>query len=504
MFLPGAQQVYLLQGRILNTLNDSSVPTRIKGFIKRHTKPVLIGGVVVIIIVGAAIYWLLGRGKESTDDAQINGHIVMVTARVPGHVRLITVDDTDQVKAGQLLAQLDRSDLVQALNKARADLASQIAQTAAASDQVSIVQHTAPSSFLQAAAATEIAVQGEISATTQLVSAEAQVTSAQAAVKAAQDEVKSAQTDFQAASAQVKAAQAEVVIAQADVVAAKSNAQTQSKEAERYRFMLQQGAVSRQQYENMANISTSAQSALRSSQSRLQAAQVAVEQSISHREGARALLAMANSRVTSSTATLTQAQSGVRAAKAALQQANFKTQQAKAAEFGTQTVPQQIGASESQRKAAAAKIAQSEAAVRAAELNLSYTSIYASKNGEIVNRNVNLGQYVQPGQALMAIVPHRDVWVTANYKETQIGHMKPGQRADIRVDTYSGKVFRGRVKAVGAASGEKLSLLPPENATGNFVKVVQRIPVRIVFDQSIPKDIVFRPGQNVVVTVYTR
>lgn len=489
---------------MLKTLNENAAPSRIREFIKRHTKPILISGVLVIIIVGAAIYWLLGRGKESTDDAQINGHIVMVTARVSGHIRLITVDDTDRIEAGQLLAQLDPSDLLQALNKAKADLASQIAQTAAAGDQVSIVQHTAPSSFLQASAATEIAIQGEVSATTQLVSAEAQVTSAQAAVKAAQDDIKSAQTDFQAASAQVKAAQAEVVIAQADVAAAKSNAQTQSKETERYLYMLQQGAVSRQQYENMANTNTSAQSALRSSQSRLQAAQVAVEQSISHREGARALLARANNRLTSSSAALTQAQSGVRAANAALQQANFKTQQAKAAEFGTQTVSQQIAAGESERKAAAARIAQSEAAVRAAELNLSYTSIYAAKNGEIVSRNVNPGQYVQPGQALMAIVPHRDVWVTANFKETQIENMKPGQRADIRVDTYGGKVFRGRIKAIGAASGEKLSLLPPENATGNFVKVVQRIPVRIVFDQSIPKDIIFRPGQNVVATVYTR
>jgi membrane fusion protein, multidrug efflux system len=124
--------------------------------------------------------------------------------------------------------------------------------------------------------------------------------------------------------------------------------------------------------------------------------------------------------------------------------------------------------------------------------------------GEAVSRNVNPGQYVQPGQALMAVVPLNDVWVTANFKETQIRGMKPGQRADIEVDTYSGRHFRGRVRGIGAASGEKLSLLPPENATGNFVKVVQRIPVRIVFDQPIPKGVVFRPGQNVIATVHVR
>ena len=148
--------------------------------------------------------------------------------------------------------------------------------------------------------------------------------------------------------------------------------------------------------------------------------------------------------------------------------------------------------------------AKSYADVRAAQLNLSYTSIKAPVTGEVVSRNVNPGQYVEPGQSLMAVVPLNDVWITANFKETQIRRMRPGQRADVVVDTYSGRYFHGRVKGIGAASGEMLSLLPPQNATGNFVKVVQRIPVRIIFDQPVPEGIVFRPGQNVVVTVYLR
>ena len=503
-FLPGFLLVYLLVEKVAQALNDQPVSSRIIVFIKRHARPALISGVILLIAIGAATYWLMGRGKESTDDAQINGHIVMVTARVSGHVRYIYVDNTDRVESKQLLVQLDPTDLRQALRKAKADLDSQIASTSAAASEVAITRLTAPSSLQQAAAATQIAMQGELTAQAQFDSAQAQVAASQAAIKAAHDDIRSAQTDYEAAVAQVEAAQAQVTIAHADLIAAQSNAQTESREADRYKYMLQQGAVSRQQYENMTNINTSAQSAQRSSQSRLEASRVGVEQAIAHREGARAMLSKANSRLASSMAALNESRASVQAMRAGIDQARSKFRQATAAESGTQTVDPQINASEAQQRAAAAKIAQSRAALKTAELNLSYTSVRAPIKGEVVSRNVNQGQYVQPGQALMAVVPLHDVWVTANFKETQLQYMKPGQRAEIRVDTYAGKVFRGRVKGIEAASGERLSLLPPQNATGNFVKVVQRIPVRITFDQPIPKDIVFRPGQNVVVTVYTR
>jgi len=485
-------------------LNEEGRYSGIARFARAHRRPIVIGAVVLVLGLGALVYWLLGRGKESTDDAQINGHMVLVTARVASHVRLVRVDDTDRVNKGELLVELDRRDLIQALDRAQADLASQIAQAAAAISQVSITQHTAPSNAGQAAAGTSIARQGVVTAGAQVASAEAQVVSAEAAVRAAREESRSAETNVEAATAQVKSAQQNVNVAQADVVAAKSNAETQAREATRYQYMYKQGAVSRQQYESVANVNTSAQSALRSAQSRLEAANVAVEQAISHRSGAQALQARAESMVTSSLAALTQARANVRGARAGLQQAQSKLNQAQATEFGTQTVPQQISASMAQQRSSAAKIAQAQAAVRTARLNLSYTRVKAPVTGEVVGRNVNPGQYVQPGQALLAVVPLNDVWVTANFKETQIEHMKPGQRADIDVDTYPGMHFRGKVRGIGAASGERLSLLPPQNATGNFVKVVQRIPVRIVFDQPIPRGVVFRVGQNVIATVYVR
>ncbi len=160
------------------------------------------------------VYWLLSRGEESTDDAQVNGHMVIVTARVASHVRFVTVDDTDRVTRGQLLVQLDRRDLQQALERAEADLASQIAQTAAAINQVSITQHTAPSAAGQAVAGTSIAQQGVITAGTEVASAEAQVVSAEAAVRASREEATSARTDVDAATAQVKTARENVSVAQ--------------------------------------------------------------------------------------------------------------------------------------------------------------------------------------------------------------------------------------------------------------------------------------------------
>jgi membrane fusion protein (multidrug efflux system) len=140
--------------------------------------------------------------------------------------------------------------------------------------------------------------------------------------------------------------------------------------------------------------------------------------------------------------------------------------------------------------------------LRTARLQLSYTRIAAPVDGQVSQKSVEPGQYLQPGQALMAIVSIKQAWVVANFKETQIEHMRRGQRADVEVDTYPGHVLRGKIDSIGAATGAKFSLLPPENATGNFVKVVQRIPVKIVLDRPLPRGVSLRPGQNVVATVH--
>lgn len=470
----------------------------------RYRRAAIIGAVVLLFAAAVLIYWLLNRGKETTDDAQISSHLVAVTARVGGNVRQIYVDDTDKVQAGQLLVQIDPRDYQQALKSAQANLAVQIAQTSAAAKQTAVTGKTAPSSFGQAAAAVRIAVEGVDTARTEVAAAEAQMRAAQAGVDAAREQAAAAATDVEAAAAQIETAREAVTSAEADVAAAQSEAKTQSAELNRYRAMLAGGAISQQQFDIVQNRYNTSQAALRSAQSRALSARAAVTQATARQAGAKALRARANSQIASAVASLAQAQAGVRTARAGLRQAQSRLSQARAAQYGTETVPQQIGISEAQRKASAAKIAQARADVQSARLNLSYTTIRAAVPGEISNRNVQPGQHVSPGQALVSIIPLQRVWVVANFKETQIGEMEVGQAADITVDTYPGIVLRGRVQGIGAASGEVTSLLPPQNATGNFVKVVQRIPVRIFFDQVIPDGVVLRPGQNVIATVYVR
>jgi membrane fusion protein (multidrug efflux system) len=150
---------------------------------------------------------------------------------------------------------------------------------------------------------------------------------------------------------------------------------------------------------------------------------------------------------------------------------------------------------------ASAGVASARANLAAAELQLSYTTVVAPADGVVTHKSVEPGQIVQPGQGLMTIIPLQDVWVTANFKETQLATVHPGQRAEIQVDMY-GRSVEGHVDSIAGATGSRLSLLPPENATGNFVKVVQRIPVKILIDQT--NGLVLRPGMNVDATIFTR
>src|SRR5260370_5042083 len=149
-----------------------------------------------------------------------------------------------------------------------------------------------------------------------------------------------------------------------------------------------------------------------------------------------------------------------------------------------------------------AKVEQARAAVEAAELNLSYTEITAPVDGVATHKQVEPGQIVQAGQGLLVVVPLQNVWVTANFKETQLRSMKAGQRAEVKVDTY-GKTFSGRVDSIACATGAVLSLLPPENATGDYMYAVQRMPLKIVLDPSASAKAVMRPGMKVNATVMT-
>jgi membrane fusion protein (multidrug efflux system) len=190
------------------------------------------------------------------------------------------------------------------------------------------------------------------------------------------------------------------------------------------------------------------------------------------------------------------------AAQQAVQQAQSRLVQAQANHLSAETGPQQVSSTRSRARAALADVDQRRAVLEQAELNLSYTKIVAPVSGE-VNKTVVVGLNVQPGEQLLTVVPLDDVWVTANFKETQLRHMQLGQRVRIHVDS-SGKTLNGHVDSIAGATGPIFSLLPPENATGNYVKIVQRIPVKIVLKPGENKARALRPGMNVIPDVYLR
>ncbi len=282
-----------------------------------------------------------------------------------------------------------------------------------------------------------------------------------------------ARSSRQDAAAQAKeseqalgAAKARLQSAQANVRVAEANAGQADQDVARYKTLVARDDISRQQY----------------------------EKAVSDAQAARA-------NVDAQKAAVTEAQQNVLAAEQSVDQARARVGQADATVEGAMTGPQQVKSLEARAQAAAAKVAQKRAEVEQAELNLKYTTITAPASGIVARKSVDVGQYVEPGQLLLAVVDLSKVWVMANFKETQLKDMKVGQRADIQVDA-NGRTYTGHIESVAGASGARFSLLPPENATGNYVKVVQRIPVRIALDPGQNNDLTLRPGMSVTPTVH--
>jgi membrane fusion protein (multidrug efflux system) len=192
----------------------------------------------------------------------------------------------------------------------------------------------------------------------------------------------------------------------------------------------------------------------------------------------------------------------VEAAQARVVQADARIKEAMAALRSSQTAPQQMAISRSNAQLALARVKLAQAVLAQAQLNMDYTEVKAPIDGIVSQRKVELGQYVQTGQPLLALVPLHNTWVTANFKENQLKNMHQGQKASITVDAYGGRKYEGHVDSIAAATGARFSLLPPENATGNYVKVVQRVPVKIVIDSGTDPLYPLRPGLSVIATVF--
>ena len=429
-----------------------------------YKRPAVLAAASIVLVVGAIIglrYWLYARSHESTDDAFIDGHIIQISPKASGYVAKVYVTDNQQVKAGDLIVELDARDYQTRLQQAKAALDAGLAKQNEARTNVTLTRATGAASIQQALGTVR-------QARSNVESSRAGAASLQSRASQAASAVSTAQANLEQSRAQVLAAEAEATRASADV--------------DRYRTLYGKDEVSRQQLDQAVAAARTASAQLDSARQRVMAAEAQVNEARSAQGAAIETARQAQTQIGG-------AQAGVSESLGRLAQAN--------------TAPQQVAVSQAQSETAEATTEQLRAAVEQAELELSYTRIYATETGRVTRKSVEEGALVQIGQPLLAIVPG-DVWVTANFKESQIGRMAPGQRVDVSVDAYPDKVFRGRVDSIQAGTGAQFSLLPPENATGNYIKVVQRVPVKIVFDEPPDPKHMLAPGMSVVPEVAVR
>jgi membrane fusion protein (multidrug efflux system) len=391
-----------------------------------------IGGIVVIAAL-AFFYWY-SQGRVNTDDAEVDGHLNPVSAKISGNVLQVMVDDNQQVKAGQVLVTIDPRDYQARVDQLRAALALAQAQSNAATVTVPMTQQM---------------TQGDNS-------------NANAGLQGALAEEASANQTYQMALT------SDLAYANSQVVKYQANFDKAQADLSRMKPLVEKAEISQQQYDAYIAAAQVAQGELDSAKQRFAQAQQNV--------------AVTKAKLDSKTADVAKARAGQVQANANLKQVNVQAANA---------------------SAASANIKAAEANLAAAELQLSYTTITSPVDGVVTHKSVEVGQVLQPGQGTLIIVPLQDIWVTADFKETQLAKVRPGQKVEVKVDMY-GQSFTGHVESVAGATGSRMSLLPPENATGNFVKVVERIPVKIILDPIPPDKAILRPGMNVDVTIITR
>jgi membrane fusion protein (multidrug efflux system) len=391
---------------------------------------VLVAGLILAAV--ALGFWLHFRYRISSDDAQVDGHIVPISSKVYGSVLQVMVNDNQHVKAGDVLVRIDPRDLQAKVDQEKAALALAESQARAAQATVPLTRETTTS--------------GTTGYSAGLAAAEAQTAQAQSAAD-------------QAVSDQA--------VARSNLAAAEANNEKAQSDLARMRPLAAKTEISQQQFDSYTAAAKVAEAQVKAAQDRVQ-----------------------------------MSGQGIATARAAVEAARARAQQMRAEVAQSTAGERQVLVTAAQAASAGDRVQEARADLAAAELNLSYTAIVAPVDGEVTKKSAEPGEILQPGQLLMALIPLKDVWVTANFKETQLANVHPGQTAEVHVDMY-GRTIAGKVDSIAGGTGARMSLLPPENATGNYVKVVERIPVKIVFD-SLPDGVILRPGMNVDATIITK
>ena len=387
-------------------------PSLLKRILGRR-RLVLVIGAIVLVVLGTAA-WSYFASYETTDDAQVDGHLHPISARINGTIIRVNpdVENNHYVTAGTVLAEIDPADFEAERDRAQADYERLRASSVAALKDVTVISS----------------------------GSNGRLDVAGAAVTEAEDSLAAEKTSLQAAEARLAQAEANWQRAEAD--------------RQRYENLLAKREISQSEYDRLATeAATDREAAI----------------------AARADMATSQKRIAQAQSRLAQRKADLSAASSA---------------------PQQIESSRAHAAAAVSDAGRARAQLTTAQLNLGYTQIIAPVSGIVGRKTVEAGQRVQPGQQLLTIIPLDDIWITANFKETQLRGMNPGQSVTIYADS-TGRKYRGHIDALGGATGSKFSLLPAENATGNYVKVVQRVPVRIVLEAGENSDHRLRPGMSV-------
>jgi len=387
---------------------------------RRISRRALLALAAVAVVAGLG-WWIYAQQFETTDDAQIDGHLDAISARISGTVIYINpkVENNQSVEAGTLLLELDPNDYQAELDHAKGELATREGEAHSAGVNVPITQTSAFSHLRVAEAARDEAI----------AALDAELANLNAAKHKVQED--------------------EAISARAE------------RDRVRYVALVEKHEISRSEYDARETDATASAQAL---------------------ETDRAAVIAAENKIAAAQNLVVQREAQVRDA---------------------QTAPQQVIDSQAKSQSKNGEVELASADVRTAELNLAYTKIYAPVRGVIGRKTVELGHRIQPGQMLLAIVPVDDIWVTANFKETQLKNMRPGERVTIYVDTFD-RDYEGTVENLPGAAGPVFSLFPPENATGNYVKVVQRFPVRIRFNKDQDPEHMLRPGMSVEPKVKVR
>jgi membrane fusion protein (multidrug efflux system) len=487
---------------------------------------VLMAGLSILALAAVTKGWgsyTFAQSHVDTDNAYITGDLVNISPQVSGTLTQLNVQDGQFVHKGDLIATLDKDTAGSELAEAQANLLaaqSQIPQAEASLAYTKLSTDAAIQSSRAAIATQNSRTEGSrmqvrLSSDTvrnQVLQAESQVAQAKAQFAQAQSGIGTANAALASSKEAVVTAQNNASAAHSAVGAAQAEADRAAKDLQRYQDLYKTEAVSRQQFDTAQAAATSAAANLLAAQQRAAAADSQVSQAKSGVAQAEQQVNAAKSQAEAASKQVQVAQAGVGLAAAnrtqiGIQDSNVRTSQGQANQAGAelqaaQAGVEQIALREKQIATAKAQLQQAQAAVDRAKVRVGQTFLYAPTDGYVVKHTANVGTAINPGQTIVTITRGNDLWVMANFKETQLENVREGQGADIEVDAFPGKKFHGKVLSVLRATGSATTLLPPDNSTGNFTKIVQRVPVKLSVEGSEASSLL-RQGMSVVATIDT-